>query len=82
MRHDRGLKLDQAVAASSLGRRQVEGSQHLPPVLLHVGSTQLLLDDATRVHERIRGSNGESSLRVYDDDVDRRLKAVSASRGL
>lgn len=26
----------------------------LPPVLLHVGSTELLLDDARRVHERIR----------------------------
>jgi epsilon-lactone hydrolase len=39
----------------------------LPPVLLHVGSTELLLDDATRIHERIRGSNGASSLRVYDD---------------
>lgn len=39
----------------------------LPPVLLHVGATELLLDDATRVHERIRGSKGESSLHVYDD---------------
>ena len=39
----------------------------LPPVLLHVGSTELLLDDARRVHERIRRSDGESSLRVYDD---------------
>jgi len=39
----------------------------LPPVLLHVGSTELLLDDARRVHERIRGSNGESLLWVFDD---------------
>ena len=39
----------------------------LPPVLLHVGSTELLLDDARRVHDRIRRSNGESLLRVYDD---------------
>jgi acetyl esterase/lipase len=39
----------------------------LPPVLLHVGSTELLLDDAKRVHDRIRRSNGESALRVYDD---------------
>jgi len=39
----------------------------LPPVLLHVGSTELHLDDARRVHDRILQSNGESSLRVYDD---------------
>jgi len=39
----------------------------LPPVLLHVGSTELLLDDARRVHDRIRQSNGESFLHVYDD---------------
>lgn len=40
---------------------------NLPPVLLHVGSTELLLDDATRIHERIQESGGTSSLRVYDD---------------
>lgn len=39
----------------------------LPPVLLHVGSTELLLDDARRVHDRIRASNGESFLHVFDD---------------
>lgn len=39
----------------------------LPPVLLHVASTELLLDDARRVHERILGAGGESTLRVYDD---------------
>jgi len=39
----------------------------LPPVLLHVGSTELLLDDARRVHDGICRSGGESQLRVYDD---------------
>lgn len=39
----------------------------LPPVLLHVGSTELLLDDATRVHDRIRRCGGESTLHVYED---------------
>src|SRR5215217_7234602 len=39
----------------------------LPPVLLQVGSTELLLDDARRVHERIVRSGGESRLHVYDD---------------
>ncbi len=39
----------------------------LPPVLLHVGSTELLLDDAQRVHDRIRATGGESHLQVFDD---------------
>ena len=39
----------------------------LPPLLLHVGSGELLLDDARRVHERIQEACGESILRVYDD---------------
>jgi monoterpene epsilon-lactone hydrolase len=63
-------------AAAALGREPpgnpvvspVYADLHsLPPVLLHVGSTELLLDDATRVHDRIRQSNGESFLHVYDD---------------
>jgi acetyl esterase/lipase len=39
----------------------------LPPVLLHVGSTELLLDDAQRVHERIRLGGGTSRMEVYED---------------
>jgi monoterpene epsilon-lactone hydrolase len=39
----------------------------LPPVLLHVGSTELLRDDARRMHEGIRESGGASTLRVFDD---------------
>src|SRR4030095_1731028 len=40
---------------------------NLPPVLLHVGSTELLLDDAVIVHERIIAAAGESRIEVYDD---------------
>jgi acetyl esterase/lipase len=36
-------------------------------VLLQVGSTELLLDDARRMHERIVAAGGESRLTVYDD---------------
>jgi epsilon-lactone hydrolase len=39
----------------------------LPPVLLHVGSTELLLDDARRVHERIRAAAGSSHIEIYED---------------
>jgi acetyl esterase/lipase len=39
----------------------------MPPLLLQVGSTELLRDDARRVHERVRAAGGESRLEVYDD---------------
>jgi monoterpene epsilon-lactone hydrolase len=39
----------------------------LPPLLLQVGSTELLLDDARRVHEKIQKAEGVSTLEVYDD---------------
>lgn len=38
----------------------------LPPVLLHVGSTEVLLDDARRVDDGIRLAGGESRLEVFD----------------
>jgi acetyl esterase/lipase len=37
----------------------------LPPLLLHVSSSELLLDDARRVHDRIQDAGGESTLRVF-----------------
>ncbi len=39
----------------------------LPPVLLHVGSTEILLDDSRRVNDRIRNAGGSCRLQVYDD---------------
>ncbi len=39
----------------------------LPPVLLHVGSTEILLDDARRVDARVRAAGGASRLVVFDD---------------
>lgn len=39
----------------------------LPPLLLQVGSTELLLDDARRVHDKIQEAKGTSVLEVYDD---------------
>jgi epsilon-lactone hydrolase len=38
----------------------------LPPVLLQVGSTELLLDDARRMHARLRAAGGQSRLSVFD----------------
>jgi acetyl esterase/lipase len=39
----------------------------LPPLLLQVGSTELLLDDSRRVHEKIQAAQGVSKLEVYTD---------------
>lgn len=39
----------------------------LPPMLLQAGSTELLLDDSRRVHERVIATGGESHLSIYDD---------------
>jgi monoterpene epsilon-lactone hydrolase len=38
----------------------------LPPILLQVGSTELLLDDSRRVHEKIQNAGGVSRLEIYD----------------
>ena len=46
------------------------GNWHgLPPVLLQVGSTELLFDDARRVHDRILTAGGSSELSVFADVV-------------
>ena len=39
----------------------------LPPLLLQVGSTELLLDDAQCVHSKIQKAIGVSKLEIYDD---------------
>ncbi|HEV7643535.1 MAG TPA: alpha/beta hydrolase [Pyrinomonadaceae bacterium] len=39
----------------------------LPPILFQVSSTELLLDDSRRVHEKIQASGGTSKLEIFDD---------------
>jgi len=38
-----------------------------PPVLIHVGSTEALLDDSYRMAERLRQSGGHVTLRTWDN---------------
>ena len=38
----------------------------LPPVLLHVSSDELLLDDSRRIHDSIQKSGGDSTLHIFD----------------
>jgi len=39
----------------------------LPPLLLQVGSTELLLDDSRRVHDKVQEVKGSSRLEIYDN---------------
>jgi acetyl esterase/lipase len=41
--------------------------RNLPPILFHVGSTEILLDDARRIHQKIQTIGGTSELEIYDD---------------
>jgi acetyl esterase/lipase len=65
-----------AFASAYLGRASADDARAspvyaalhgLPPVLLQVGSTELLLDDSRRVHDRVLATGGVSRLTVYDD---------------
>ena len=38
----------------------------VPPLLLQAGSDELLLDDARRVHDKVRAAGGTSKLDVHD----------------
>lgn len=39
----------------------------LPPLLLQASSNELLLDDARRVHDKVRRAGGSSRLEIFDD---------------
>lgn len=39
----------------------------LPPALLHVGSTEVLLDDSVRLAERMRAANVDVTLKIWPD---------------
>jgi epsilon-lactone hydrolase len=39
----------------------------LPPLLFHAGSTEMLLDDAVRAHDRARVAGGTVDIRVWGD---------------
>lgn len=41
----------------------------LPPLLIHVGSDEVLLDDATQLAARVRATGGEAELEVWPDMI-------------
>ena len=40
---------------------------HLPPILIQVGSEEVLLDDALRIESRVRAAHGEVECQVWPD---------------
>lgn len=41
----------------------------LPPLLIHVGSREILLDDAVRIHEKAKAAGVDSELDVWDGQI-------------
>jgi monoterpene epsilon-lactone hydrolase len=39
----------------------------LPPMLIQVGRTEVLLDDARNLHEKVRAAGGSSKLHIYEN---------------
>ena len=39
----------------------------VPPVLFQVGSTEVLVDDSRRIHEKIHAAGGVSELQIFDE---------------
>jgi acetyl esterase/lipase len=38
----------------------------LPPILLHVSSAELLLDDSRRIHDNVQRAGGSSTIEIFD----------------
>ncbi|HSK73286.1 MAG TPA: alpha/beta hydrolase [Pyrinomonadaceae bacterium] len=41
--------------------------KNLPPILFQVGSTEVLLDDSRRIHQKIQEAGGISEIEIFDD---------------
>lgn len=63
-------------AAAYLGETPVENPsaspifgdyKNLPPILFHVGSAEVLLDDSRRVHQKIQLDGGTSEIEIFED---------------
>lgn len=64
-----GAYLDGAAATTPLASPVHADLTGLPPLLIHVGSDEVLLDDARRLKARARDAGVEASLEVWDDMV-------------
>jgi acetyl esterase/lipase len=54
-------------AENSLASPVCGDFKNFPPMLFQVGSTEMLLDDSRRIHQKIKENGGESELEIYED---------------
>ena len=59
--------LGETAAENALASPVFGDFDNLPPILFHVGSTEILLDDSLRIHQKIQAAGGTSELEIYDD---------------
>jgi acetyl esterase/lipase len=59
--------LGETAAENALASPVFGDFDNLPPILFHVGSTEILLDDSLRIHQKIQAAGGTSELKIYDD---------------
>ena len=60
------LLADARQALASPNRADLSG---LPPLLIHVGRDEVLLDDAIVLHEAARSAGVDSTLEIWDDMI-------------
>ena len=60
-----GTYLGDATASDPRASPLFADLSNLPPVFTQVGTTELLLDDAVRMHETLKASGGESTLEQW-----------------
>jgi monoterpene epsilon-lactone hydrolase len=62
-----GAYLGDVSAENSLASPVFGDFKDFPPMLFQVGSTEMLLDDSRRIHQKIKENGGASELEIYED---------------
>lgn len=64
-----GLYLQGADAKNPLASPNFASLQSLPPLLIHVGRDEVLLDDSIKLHNKAKADGVDSTLEIWDDMI-------------
>ncbi len=64
-----GLYLQGADAKNSLASPNFASLRSLPPLLIHVGRDEVLLDDSIKLHNKAKTDGVDSTLEIWDDMI-------------
>ena len=64
-----GLYLQGADPRAPLASPNFADLHGLPPLLIHVGRDEVLLDDAVNLHDKMRADGADSTLEIWDDMI-------------